>query len=114
MKWVVVKAVEVVAAVGQVPVAGRAGCAAPRLPVPMATAFAPVAGTGSPTWRASPAIRKSFPGATRRWYANKELVTGVQTVSGSTSAGHRRSVPVGQLRLNQSAPQSVILSDRRG
>ena len=108
MKWVVVKEVVAVVAVVvlvAVPVAGRAGWVAPRLPVPAATASAPVAGTGSPTWRVSPVIRQSARSAARRWCANKQLVIGSQTVSGITFAGHRRSIYAGQLHLNRSAPQ---------
>ena len=76
MRWV--ELVEVVAAVEEalaaVLVAGRAGWVAPRLPVPAATASAPVAGIGSHTRWACPVTRKSARSAARRWCANKERV----------------------------------------
>ena len=72
MKWV--KVVEVVvAAVADVVVvlavaadAGRAGWAVLRPPVPVATAFAPVAGTGYRTQWVCLATRRSAPSAARR------------------------------------------------
>jgi len=51
---------------------GRAGWEAPLPPVPMATASAPVVGTGSRTWWGSPATRKSARGVARRWSANNK------------------------------------------
>lgn len=73
MTWVeIVEEVAVaVVALGAVADAGQAGWVAPRPPGRAATASAPVAGTGSRTRWACPAIRKSVRSAALRWYASK-------------------------------------------
>lgn len=72
MKWVEVVEVvaDVMAAVGVVAVAGRAGWVVPSPPVQAGIASVPVAVTGNHTWWVCLAIRRSVRSAVRRWCAN--------------------------------------------
>ena len=71
MKWVKVVDVEVVAAQAAAADADRVGWVALRPPGPEVTASAPTAGTGSPTWQASPATKRNAHSAARRWSASE-------------------------------------------
>jgi hypothetical protein len=76
VRWVEVVEVEVVVEVEAAVVVdvGRAGWAADRPPVPVATAFVPIAGTRSRTQWECPVTRRGAPSAVRRWRAGRRLV----------------------------------------